>query len=354
MHIDSSYDAARRLGSADEVRKHLEAEWRRPIGDHDWWFLCRHFDDTLDALVGHAPNEAGFQDAAEYARTVVSHLAGRRQSQDSTAVARREDATPRASGMNRSLAVSAMCALHARARPDVVQFRRDALGDSLVAADQVPVWIQKQVEEEPYPPVASRPLVAGRRRRFRPLLSYPSPSGWAECIPVGEGTLGWLSDLAETLVDTYGWSEPNAVGFVLTDQIPRVGMRSATHIECKWTVTLTIPYWTSGADVEAAYLRGRRELLDTGLPELRPMNENSAALVLFVVQTLDTNGQPRQGWPRVWQEWNERHPQWRYSDWQALNSRYRRLEKTVWPSPAGNTDVGPRLDSLEKLLGPVQ
>ncbi|MAF09074.1 hypothetical protein CMK11_01380 [Candidatus Poribacteria bacterium] len=153
-----------------------------------------------------------------------------------------------------------------------------------------------------------------------------------------------MRSIAGTLVGRYDWSEAGAVGLILTDQPPFVGIqRATTHSPgnpTRCTIALTVPYWASASDVADAYLEGRRELLDRGAPKLRPLSEKSSALMFFVSERLDTDGKPNHDWKRIWRDWIAEYPEWGFPDAQRLNSEYRRLVKAVCGARRGPTLTG--------------
>ena len=55
------------------------------------------------------------------------------------------------------------------------------------------------------------------------LLSYPSKTEWAECVPINvDGILGRLKSVAGRIIKYYcpAWQEGQAVAFILTGQTP--------------------------------------------------------------------------------------------------------------------------------------
>ena len=157
----------------------------------------------------------------------------------------------------------------------------------------------------------------------------------------GDPELWDLKGVAALLTHVCGWTEPEAVGFALTDWEPAPHIRAETAFQCVFgdkrivQIRLTIPIWATDQDVMGAWLEmranGRRYCGGTQYRDVPVMWMNVA---WFVYRRIGADGQPISGWRRVWEEWNRhcvdiRKPGWQFEEVHLFRSNFRRLEKTT-------------------------
>lgn len=252
---------------------------------------------------------------------------------------------------NRSYAMSALLAADARTLPEVRHFRREVLQDRLMTHEEAVDWIEARgakngehvdifLDGKPcddlqraLDSIASRS--ASNLRRESRLLDYGKPdSKWVCLIPFAkDGELARLSALADSLCRRYHWRKASAVIFVLTGLAPLIGAQIGWQVGGPGPrrITLDIPDWYHEEDVVAAYRQARASMLGKHR-QSRTLSERTAALVVFVCDSLDERGLPLGGWEAIRKEWNSAHPEWAYQSDTRIASDFRRAEKRLWES----------------------
>ena len=171
------------------------------------------------------------------------------------------------------------------------------------------------------------------------------------------GALDALKQCACQLARDWGWSEEQAVCFILTgfaEDVPK--LRGAVHAGGLYgahaRVVLDIDPRTSPAEVASHYAKWRETLTVVGGDHAHPnrdrqMKEATLALAVFV----EEHWQPQGSWRDLLASWNESYPAWRFPDG-ALNpgannfanharQAWSRLSGERWPKqPRSNGRAG--------------
>jgi hypothetical protein len=230
----------------------------------------------------------------------------------------------------RKYALSLLVAEHARARPDVREFRKEHLADQPVPITEVQEWVLQKAatdgtptiwaDEVPLPP-ASMPAIDDKGRfRFsvngeihcttltKKHLRYPAPDLSVASVPIrADGTLHRLHRLATSLVHHFHWSEAEAVMLVLTDEVPSVEPAKCqarwSQVPCLSRITIEVDPALSPRQVEALYRTVRGQLLEG---RYRNLTQKHALLAGFTstLRDLKLADQMR--------KWNAQYHRWTY------------------------------------------
>lgn len=241
-------------------------------------------------------------------------------------------------------------AIRARRLPEVIQFRRDVLGDKCIDRDNIAAWLRARSDEEGggtlYVEVGVPADMAGRgglklgdwREAVRNLdsdepvnlrseyLSFPVPgSKYSDDVRVTRGgCTSRIKELAGHLAKTFGWQKIEAVTFLLADRVPlpplgRIrnvsglkGLRPP-HIE------LDVDARLSPARLKEEYRKVRRYALSLDPDErYKTVAKKASELAVFLAET------PHLHWPERVREWNQRYPKWEYSKRKRNRKRFPR------------------------------
>lgn len=358
----------------EQVRKRLEKKrrvqewaWRLCVDD-EYVSACTEADceadfeesfesliERMDRLLEYAPTEQAPEERLDTGRRAASQAHKSKESRVPAVVWR-------------SRAVSALVAADARRRDEVTEFRRDVLGNSLLAADEVAGWIEREHKREGQLTVDFSltvritadtqaelvKLFAEKRMKGRRLtlqdfgglpveavgfhgstITYGKPG--EECsysLPVKpDGLLGRLQKIAEKLSKDYHWSAAQAVHFVLTDGMPYSGIAGTLQYGRVTRLVLSIPTWYSTADVARAYENRRESFGDLGKHRLakRPqsISERIARLVIFRCKHPDVS------WRELcclWRRESDIPKEWHYADERAISTAFNRAANTLMES----------------------
>lgn len=285
-----------------------------PVTDPEWELLVR--DDYVD-LWDEGANPSALADAVGAAR---DEWYWRHESAPMLPTGR----VSAVSGQPRAELVSDRRAAVARLDPLVVTFRNEVLAGQVLPWTDVQGWVAKRAGTATRWTVtvtaegAAEPDVQGVETRT---LRYAAPGvPHVQATPTrAGGDLERLRALADTLASAYGWEPAQASVFVLTDLVPLVApIRATVDLGTAQTVTLTIDPTETAESVARQYLAARRELV--GNRRLRSMGEKAVCLARFYDE------QPPGGMTTAWMdEWNQRYPEWRYTD----RRRFRRDAKAA-------------------------
>jgi len=220
--------------------------------------------------------------------------------------------------------------------PLVEGFRREFLGERLLAPEEVEPWIKRLAEAEGEPTSwLTIPLPEGHRLVPSPadgiyvepslrLRQIPFPSGplirvldygvpdndWRRCVPVTQGgTLDRLRTLSQELTQRYDWREAAATLFVLTGGTPlssplEMSVNATTSPFKRRIVTLEIDPMLSPREVARNYSEIRRRL--TSGRRQRGLGEKHLTLAGMIA------GASEEPWATRLQRWNKAHPKWKY------------------------------------------
>lgn len=353
----------------DQVRKKLEKKRRVPQWVWDLEYIqadvdaCTEAIDEDDLEECYANLEKRVNDLVTHAPEPKEAPAERLETRRRAAPKERESKT---SGIVwRSRAVSALIVADARRRDDVREFRRDVLGDVLLADEEVSEWIEREQKREGPPTgdlsltvrvtadAATKLMQSYSKKRLEgksPTLQdfgslpikrvgshscfirYGKPGDeWSHCLPVNpDGMLGRLQQLAEKLAKDYHWSVAPAVHFVLADTRPYSGISGTLEYGHVTRVVLSIPPWYSAADVARAYENRRDSFGDLGKSVLskRPQSigERVARLVIFRCEHPDADWREL---CRLWRERSDIPKEWHYKNKQEMCTAFNRAARTL-------------------------
>lgn len=249
-------------------------------------------------------------------------------------------------------AVSLYLAMKASKDEEVNAFRRDVLGGVLVGENQLAQWIGNRARAEKTghwltvpvpegyeldwslgPSVAwgtTPPLtisvngipaesVSGRQ------LHYFDPAAkeeaWVYTAP--GGVLERLRQLGSQLADKYGWTQAQAVTFLVTGSAPFVVgiIAETTHsVEqpLSTRITLTIDPTVTADEVKAFYAQQRKQLLSRST---RKINHRNATLVEFVLIEKGNDT-----WAKSMKKWNAKYgtkgARWTYTNYRNFSRDY--------------------------------
>lgn len=224
-------------------------------------------------------------------------------------------------------------ASEAVADPEVVAFRTEILGSTLIDLGHVASWIEAQRDEDGPPttflvvPVGDGTKLNGNLRGFWPQSpieideSNPAVGRRAEYIfhsvnrvePVRyAGVLDRLRVISEVLAARFGWQEAEAVTFVLSGKAPTVPL-------AKVESSLSLPYGSRiRIDVDPTvppqrllklYRNARAHALGG---RHRAMSDKHLELARFLHFKPSDD---RSSWRELMNEWNEANdPRWKYED----------------------------------------
>jgi len=145
-----------------------------------------------------------------------------------------------------------------------------------------------------------------------------------------------LLGLSNKLSKAYGWSEGDALWFVLTGYIPPIRpLTVELYINTSnWPsgdyepfiprITVTAHAWVQANEVEKAFRDAQRQLFGGDAPPQK--NERRLEVVKFVVRRM--RERPRESWEERRKAWNRRSPKgWRYSTYNAFRQVYERFKE---------------------------
>jgi hypothetical protein len=292
----------------------------------------------LEELVGSLKDpqwemleESGWLRDADLGHITLEQLAAKVQ--EVFGLGRRPGPTPRVIQrddlvIEREQVLSLLLAIEAGQDERVQAFRSEKLCGRLVGRDEVDDWIRKRhAEPTAWVQVA---VPQGRLRateqglRIRPtltsaetkigsleyqLLSYVDHNGDVQHARTTDGgVLEQLRAVSKSLADLYGWTEPQATTFILTDAVPLLDeIRISARIRSQPAanrIVLEVDPNARPERVAQAYTEKRKELLAS---RPRPLSEKSLALARYLAEEDAT---------RPWRErldgWNSAHPKWAY------------------------------------------
>jgi hypothetical protein len=196
----------------------------------------------------------------------------------------------------RAKAISEFLAILADQRPDVTEFRRKSLGESLLAPEE------------------ARTILAA------------SGTVVEEALKLG-------AHLAE---DYLGWDEEGAVWYVLTGETPQLhpikirgrgkfrgGMRPFQH-----SVILTVLPWVPAKEVERVYRNVQQQVLEEASRETGP---RILEVAQFVWERLRLDGE-RKSWQAWFRQWNENYPEKKFETWRNFREYCARGYKEALPN----------------------
>jgi hypothetical protein len=242
-------------------------------------------------------------------------------------------------GQERAWALSQLVAAHAHHDPDVIAFRRNYLGDTLVEWADLDTWItaRAKLDGEPTADVTivrpasaisdpdadelhiSLPLARVRPSRVASrVLAYALPGDeWIRRVAVtADGALDRLRVLAEALAKAYGWTPAQASIFVLcgvtpfiaTVRVTRSSAKVRHHADLVWArrITLDIDPAATSQEVLDAFQHARRQ---QGVAHLRPLSLKHLRLAAFA--GAEHADKP---WAERLRLWNTSFLEWHYPE----------------------------------------
>jgi hypothetical protein len=302
------------MTGADAARAAIERELGSALADEEWEFLVEegHAGEVGHLLAGDGWAE---DDALEQVVQKIKRLRrtyNDRSRNPSRFLVERQRSDPG----NPVEALSVIVALDAARDPEVVKFRTEVLSCGLLVLEQIEEWIGQTGAADgpptmylkvPKPPgmaliydektqsmrlspplVVEEPLAAGFFGSDWETLQYPVADGCGmnQAYIRHNGVLYRLKELAHRLSNTYGWSDIQAVGFVLAGLPPELSAVSA-KLDYRRTVPalsaldLRISVVAELKEVEAM-LVGLRQVLLGAQPRRR--SRKHLALAVFAAE----------------------------------------------------------------------
>ena len=235
--------------------------------------------------------------------------------------------------------ISRLVAAEAGKDRDVIAFRRDVLGGSIVSPEQVEGWIKRRAKADGPPSVwLTVPVPPGREVRStkdaatteppltisqetpailvqRQYLSYfsllvPLLDDPTREVPTAEGgVLDRLRQLSEVLARHYGWDEALATNFVLTGEAPlvpavEIGGSYPSNFTTLARITLTVDPALSPREVGDHYRHARDEIVGR---RHRKLSEKHMRLATFSAER-----PAGESLRKRMAAWNRKYPDWRY------------------------------------------
>lgn len=317
--------------STNEARRQIERALRGPLSDAEWAYLVN--EGYLSELREELTTPAEVADTVRRLRTTFGRAAGNERERAPAFVER--TAAPFA---DRQRALSHIVALEAAREPEVVAFRADVLGDTLLDWEAVEDWIVEQDRRDgpstplisglPTPPGTSvsptrdglmveppftvGPVLPRGITVGHVTLAYVVPGDpWTRAIPVtAGGVLDRLRRLSARLADKYGWPAAAATVFVLTGRQPLVAsirhtVRWRFPLTSMTRIVLEIDPATPPAEVDRAYRQVRRSIVGR---RPRVMSRKHLALAVFAAE----HSAPQSLKQRM-AAWNAAYPEWAYT-----------------------------------------
>jgi len=265
----------------------------------------------------------------------------------------------------RLLALARIVAIEADRSAAVAAFRAEHLRDGLIDVGDTERWVLEHVADEgPH---------AARER-----LAFFNGEHVVRVLATPGSVLGDLRKVCRALETTYGWSEPAAVLFVLTGTTLAVpNARVTIHRRHPHTalsrITIEVDPRMAPRRVQELYSAARLQLRRGGDKDILPKH---AALAVFaaeqglrasqapavamlsikdqdelvgeksslrIVADLDAVQPARldAGWAALLSVWNERHPEWAYTNLNAVKD-FGRDVRAAWSRVTGQSWAPPK------------
>jgi hypothetical protein len=304
--ITSAYPGESLLITAEDARKEMTSWLGHPPNESLWETLVE------EGFVDQALS-VGVLDDIKQQYGVLERHERRNKRRRSDRLAGRGDSDPRDDALARILGIEA------RARTDVRNYRRVVLLDRLLPPEDVLEWVLKQRDRLPrHSAGADSHFAWGLGSGY---LWCQSPKGVRPVVHGPRGSLKDLKRLCERLGQRYSWLEPEAVNFVLADEVPLLAeplieLRERPEwleegppwrFTREYRVRLDVPVRLSGQEVSKLYSEARK-LVWSG-ERNRAMSAQRAELAVFIAQRNDGST-----YEAVRRSWNASHPKMPYSD----------------------------------------
>lgn len=277
-------------------------------------------------------------------------------------------------------ALSSILALEAARWPDVIRFRGRHLGGKLLLLEEIQPWVEALSQREGpslYLTVAlpreacpeqgsatdDRAMEALRSSLDTATvegvevrnLQYPAATAKAttRSKPVrARGVLDELRKLADGLKDTFGWSQPEAVAFILAGATPAVRPGTATVGFSPWLdrpkrITIELSGWATLDDLLMLFRWARRQTFlgqRVRYRRYKPVGQVHAELGVFLAST------PELSWRARQERWNAERPADAYrhpSNFRRdASAAYQRITGRPWRRPR-KAEVDPQDPTTE-------
>ena len=299
-----------------ELKARLEKALRRPISQatfdkFDGWGgpIEQYFEGSLEdgadesqtfqALKGIFAQELDYLKAyrREMAQVAAKSVADERQSIQPTQLEASQDSYVTA----RARVISEVWTALADERPDVTEFRQEALNGRLLQPEEARAVVD-------------------------------TPGGVLDELRELE-----LRKLGSILAnDYYGWDEGGAIWYVLTGETPRlrpVRMRAhgkspvEHYVPFQYDLTLSVLPWVPAKEVERAYRTAQKQLLEE---TPRETGVRILEVVQFWWEQFRTRG-PMPSWPAWFELWNQAHPDKKFKKWRNFREYVFRGTKEARP-----------------------
>jgi hypothetical protein len=311
------------MSSSNELREWLDSELEYSIPTKQWDNFRRDVPEAFGEY--EADLENGYDvDAARRSFYLSWNGWSKKGKGPRETVVPDDDPDPRWD------ALAEILVFRARQDPDVIDFRRDALGDKLIDPANVAEWIKATAEtdgqptawvtvpehdDHTWPTSRDEAIALGSYATSRELVEYTTGDGWKHYQPVRlRGRLWHLRTVARRLVQGSGWPEAWTTTFILADQPPPRPMifgytihHSSTTVPAMDQIELRVnPYAVGPRQLETVYRKIRSDELD--ISRVDAVSDKTAALAVLWEKTEGQTTSDRRG------EWNRLHPEWKYPE----------------------------------------
>lgn len=308
----------------DNVRRLIERCLRQSLPEWVWGYLLR-FEETFLRDVAAGDEEVLREELIPRIRWLLKQ-AGEAETKEKGDTAK----VPPDERINAFLAVAV-----ARAKKDeeIDRFRQRTLNGRLLKPEEVAGWIEQTAKREGHTVVVKLSVPAEELERVTavaeqvvkenrtvpgtgwevPTLAYPTPDGHTRHVPIRYGgTLHRLKKLSRRL---RFWPEPHAVSFILTGVVPPIPL-ATTGFKLERgpypsvpRITLTVAPHLSPKEVARLYSTAKQRYKNlTGKRKIPALSSKTLALAAFAAERAGKT------WSQLMRGWNERYPQWSYSD----------------------------------------
>lgn len=348
--------------AANNIRRKLEAEFKRPIPERMWQYLL-----ALGVIEDYlaCPDSDTWQNVKWHCREQFALVSQRRPA-----------ASPPRRGMwhipvdwidrdDISATYSRIIAAEVNRLPEVMLFRAEVLGGKLLAPDDIPAWLKAREAEQGLPTRIARVEYAlpndfkiprgGKQAVVRALSQLASVRLWVgspavetltyepegsycedETVEVSvryRSPLWRLKRLAEYLTATqplfgvaslFGGELTSAIRFLLSGTPPAPFAMTVYYTErylprCRIDFDVRIPLEVIRGSIAGIYKIGRLGAR-CSRHRNRFLSEKHGELAVYLAEHFEMP------WPRLMESWNEEYPKWAYANWRT----FARDAKAAW------------------------
>ena len=277
-------------------------------------------------------------------------------------------------------ALSRILAVEAARWPDVIRFRERHFGDKPLLLEEIQPWVEALVQSEgasryltvalpledcPEPgSVTDDRVMEALRSNFDAatpqeldvrIVQFPAAGAKTATRSASvraRGVLDEIRKLADRLKDAFGWSQPEAVAFVLAGNTPAVRPGTATVGFSPWLdrpkrITIELSGWATVDDLLELFRWARHQTFlghRVRYRRYKPVSRVHAELAEFLAAT------PELSWRARQERWNAERPADAYASPPNFRrdavSAYRRITGRPWRRPR-KEEIDPQDQSVK-------